>query len=70
MTNQNKPKPRLISFMNYGSTIEIKVQIKSKDYIFLLEPSKWSLGLQFKKHFNFKDVNKIKTIGRLVSTIE
>jgi|GEM_PF-5177780 len=59
-----KSKPRLIVFANYGDYIELKILIDSKVYHYQVPVTAYTLKLQHKKHFTFKDLNKIKKMAK------
>jgi len=59
-----KSKPRLIVFANYGNCIELKILINSKVYHYQVPVTAYTLGLQRKKRFTFKDLNKIKKMAK------
>jgi len=62
--------PVLISYTNYGTTASVKIGLKTKIYKYTVPASAWIHRLQNRKKLNFKDLNKIKEIGRLVMTEE
>lgn len=57
-------------FVNYGYQIEVGVKIGDRTYTYIIDVNDWSLNLQHKKFFNFRDLNKLKKTGRLVISRE
>ena len=62
--------PVLVSYTNHGTSTSIKIGLKNKIYKYVMPASAWVHRLQNRKKLNFKDLNKIKEIGRLVMTEE